>query len=49
MVGPVSIVMLLMDGFGGFGDVPKFNRDFMQALDALAAAEKHMAQLVEWI
>jgi hypothetical protein len=26
--------MLLTDGFGGFGGIAKFNRDFMQALDA---------------
>jgi hypothetical protein len=34
MVGPVNIVMLLTDGFGGFGGISKLNRDFMQALDA---------------
>ena len=34
MVGPVNIVMLLTDGFGGFGGTAKFNRDFLQALDA---------------
>ena len=34
MVGPVNIVMLLTDGFGGFGGIAKFNRDFMQAINA---------------
>ena len=34
MVSPVNIVMLLTDGFGGFGGIAKFNRDFLQALDA---------------
>jgi phosphatidyl-myo-inositol dimannoside synthase len=40
MVGPVNIVMLLTDGFGGFGGISKFNRDFMQALDASSIAER---------
>jgi hypothetical protein len=34
MIGPMNIVMLLTDGFGGFGGIAKFNRDFMHALDA---------------
>ncbi len=34
MVSPVNILMLLTNGFGGFGGIAKFNRDFMQALDA---------------
>jgi hypothetical protein len=38
MVGPV--LMLLADGFGGFGGMAKCNRDFMQALDASSIAEK---------
>jgi phosphatidylinositol alpha-1,6-mannosyltransferase len=38
MVGPV--LMLLTDGFGGFGGIAKFNRDFMQALDASSIAER---------
>jgi hypothetical protein len=33
----VNIAMLLTDGFGGFGGMAKFNRDFMQALDAPSA------------
>ena len=37
MVGPVNIVILLTDGFGGFGGIAKFNRDLMQALDASSA------------
>jgi hypothetical protein len=40
MVGPVNIVMLLTDGIGGFGGISKFNRDFMQALDASSIAER---------
>jgi hypothetical protein len=38
MVGP--ILMLFTDGFGGFGGTAKFNRDFMQALDASSIAER---------
>jgi glycosyltransferase involved in cell wall biosynthesis len=30
----LSICMLLSDGFGGFGGIAKFNRDFLAALDA---------------
>jgi len=37
-VGPV--LMLLTDGFGGFGGIMKFNRDFIQALDASSIAER---------
>jgi glycosyltransferase involved in cell wall biosynthesis len=29
-----KILMLLSDGFGGFGGIAKFNRDFLEALDA---------------
>jgi phosphatidyl-myo-inositol dimannoside synthase len=29
-----KILMLLSDGFGGFGGISKFNRDFLEALDA---------------
>ncbi len=32
--------MLLTDGFGSLGGIPKFNRDFMQALDASAFTER---------
>jgi len=32
--------MLLTDGFGGFGGISKFSRDFMQALDASSIAER---------
>jgi hypothetical protein len=35
--------MLLTDGFGGSGDIAKFNRDFMQALDASAALQAVLA------
>ena len=38
MVGP--ILMLFTDGFAGFGCIAKFNRDFMQALDASSIAER---------
>jgi hypothetical protein len=38
MVG--LVLMLLADGFGGFGGMAKCNRDFMQALDASSIAEK---------
>jgi hypothetical protein len=31
---PVNFVILLTDGFGSLGGIAKFNRDFMQALDA---------------
>jgi hypothetical protein len=48
MVGPVNIVMLLTDGFGGFGGISKFNRDFMQALDASSIAERVYAPLGFW-
>lgn len=30
----MNILMVLSDGFGGFGGISKFNRDFLQALDA---------------
>jgi glycosyltransferase involved in cell wall biosynthesis len=32
--------MLLTDGFGGFGGISKFNRDFLAALDASPAVER---------
>lgn len=34
MIGNINIMMLLTDGFGGFGGIAKFNSDFLQALDA---------------
>jgi glycosyltransferase involved in cell wall biosynthesis len=40
MGGPVKIVMLLTDGLGGFGGIAKFNRDFMEALDASSVVER---------
>jgi hypothetical protein len=43
MIGPVNIVMLLTDGFGGFGGIAKFNRDFMHALDACSVGRKAYA------
>jgi phosphatidylinositol alpha-1,6-mannosyltransferase len=32
--------MLLTDGFGGFGGIAKFNRDFLEALDACRYVER---------
>jgi phosphatidylinositol alpha-1,6-mannosyltransferase len=32
--------MLLSDGFGGFGGIAKFNRDFLAALDSCEAVER---------
>ena len=32
--------MLLTDGFGGVGGIAKFNRDFLQALDACALVKR---------
>ena len=46
MVGPVNIVMLLTDGFGGFGGIAKFNRDFMQALDACTVRRQAYSRLL---
>jgi phosphatidylinositol alpha-1,6-mannosyltransferase len=40
MIESMNIVMLLTDGFGFLGGISKFNRDFMQALDASAIAER---------
>jgi phosphatidylinositol alpha-1,6-mannosyltransferase len=40
MVNSVRIVMLLTDGFGGTGGIAKFNRDFLQALDACADVQR---------
>lgn len=34
MASNLNILMLLTDGFGGFGGIAKFNSDFLQALDA---------------
>jgi glycosyltransferase involved in cell wall biosynthesis len=36
MIRPLRVVMLLGDGFGGFGGIAKFNRDFLSALAACA-------------
>jgi phosphatidyl-myo-inositol dimannoside synthase len=40
MMKSINIVMLLTDGFGSVGGIAKFNRDFMQALDASALTER---------
>src|ERR1700732_5255988 len=40
MMESMNIVMLLTDGFGGFGGISKFNRDLMQALDASRVTER---------
>ena len=34
MTTALRVLMLLTDGFGGVGGIAKFNRDFLQALDA---------------
>ena len=39
----LRILMLLSDGFGGFGGIAKFNRDFIRALSSFAAVEKIIA------
>jgi glycosyltransferase involved in cell wall biosynthesis len=36
----MRVLMLLTDGFGGMGGIAKFNRDFLQALDACAEVER---------
>jgi hypothetical protein len=33
-------IVMLTDGLGGFGDIAKFDRDFMQALDASLAVAR---------
>jgi phosphatidylinositol alpha-1,6-mannosyltransferase len=37
---PLNILMLLSDGFGGFGGIAKFNRDFLTALGACDVVER---------
>jgi asparagine synthase (glutamine-hydrolysing) len=39
----LRIMMLLSDGFGGFGGIAKFNRDFLGALSSSATVEKVVA------
>jgi asparagine synthase (glutamine-hydrolysing) len=39
----LRVLMLLTDGFGGFGGIAKFNRDFMTALSSSADVEKIIA------
>jgi phosphatidylinositol alpha-1,6-mannosyltransferase len=36
----MQILMLLSDGFGGFGGISQFNRDFLTALDASPIVER---------
>ena len=36
----LTVLMLLTDGFGGQGGIAKFNRDFLQALNACALVER---------
>jgi phosphatidyl-myo-inositol dimannoside synthase len=43
MTTALRILMLLTDGFGGFGGIAKFNRDFLQALDGCALVERVQA------
>jgi glycosyltransferase involved in cell wall biosynthesis len=44
MASALRMVMLLTDGFGGVGGIAKFNRDFLQALDACSLVERVHAQ-----
>jgi phosphatidyl-myo-inositol dimannoside synthase len=39
-IRPLNILMLLSDGFGGFGGIAKFNRDFLNALDSCDAVSR---------
>lgn len=43
MTKALRVLMLLSDGFGGVGGIAKFNRDFLQALDACAIVERVQA------
>jgi phosphatidyl-myo-inositol dimannoside synthase len=36
----LDVLMLLTDGYGGMGGIAKFNRDFLQALDACASVKR---------
>ena len=38
-----NITMLLTDGFGGFGGISRFNRDFLTALDKCDAVTRTLA------
>jgi glycosyltransferase involved in cell wall biosynthesis len=40
MTDGLNLLVLLTDGFGGRGGIAKFNRDFLQALDACALVER---------
>jgi glycosyltransferase involved in cell wall biosynthesis len=40
MTTGLRVLMLLTDGFGGFGGIAKFNRDLLQALDGCASVER---------
>jgi glycosyltransferase involved in cell wall biosynthesis len=40
MTNGLGVLMLLTDGFGGRGGIAKFNRDFLQALDACGSVER---------
>jgi phosphatidylinositol alpha-1,6-mannosyltransferase len=40
MTGGLGVLMLLTDGFGGLGGIAKFNRDFLQSLDACTLVER---------
>jgi phosphatidylinositol alpha-1,6-mannosyltransferase len=40
MASGLDVLMLLTDSFGGRGGIAKFNRDFLQALDACALVER---------
>lgn len=40
MTKGLGVLMLLTDGFGGLGGIAKFNRDFLQSLDACELVER---------
>lgn len=40
MAGPLVITVLLTDAYGGRGGIAKFNRDFLQAMDASELVER---------
>ena len=43
MTPALRVQMLLTDGFGGVGGIAKFNRDFLEALDACAFVQRVQA------
>jgi phosphatidylinositol alpha-1,6-mannosyltransferase len=39
-IHPLNVQMLLSDGFGGFGGISRFNRDFLSALNICSLVER---------